>query len=666
MIGLKIKNLRIRTQLLSVMLVLVTIPIVSLGTSIYLTAKRETIKQIENDLKNQTTILFDNVDSIYKIALDKAQSDMTVARSMLELQGQPQLDLKNTIQLKITNQSNQGTENIEISTLKIGNKTINHNYQLVDDIQNKIGGTVTIFQMIPNGMLRIATNVINSDNKRAVDTYIPSDSPVYQAVIKGNQYTGRAFVVDDWYLTVYEPIKDQTGAIIGALYVGVQESYYQEKIKRSFAEFVVGKTGYAYILNSQGYYVLSYQRQRDGENILLSQDNEGNYFIKTIIEQATKSQEREANVSYYPWQNHNEIFPRRKIASYTYFSKWDWIVVISAYEEDYLTGLQKVKNLTIVISLFFIIIATIIASIFANFISSAVNLMVNNLRQITKGNLKINVDRSLRYNREINQMLESFELMLQQLKNIVTNLTLTSHNIANDSLEVSGDIMIVNDTIDQISLAITDITKNTQGTNNSAQKSSYAAREASQKIRSISESFNHSVEVVNLLSAKTQEINHITKVINTISQQTHLLALNATIESARAGEYGKEFKIVAAEISKLSEEVQHSIAKIETFTQDILSGFRQTVRTMHASKLEVKAGSKIIADSLESLNSISEMIANITSQINTLTTDKVQDYHAHSASIQEISNSMNHLGTVAEKLTVTATQLEGLVSQFQI
>ena len=69
---------------------------------------------------------------------------------------------------------------------------VSKNNEIVDKITNMIGGTVTIFQVIEHGLLRISTSVIDKDGKRAISTYIPTDSPVYKTVMGGDTYYGRA------------------------------------------------------------------------------------------------------------------------------------------------------------------------------------------------------------------------------------------------------------------------------------------------------------------------------------------------------------------------------------------------------------------------------------------------------------------------------------------
>lgn len=112
-----------------------------------------------------------------------------------------------------------------------GGKLLNRNYDIVDKVRDIVYrgeiykgqnvGTATIFQ----DDLRISTNVIGADGKRAIGTRVSKE--VYEQVVgKGIPWIGRAFVVNAWYITAYEPIKDINGTITGMLYVGMLEAPY--------------------------------------------------------------------------------------------------------------------------------------------------------------------------------------------------------------------------------------------------------------------------------------------------------------------------------------------------------------------------------------------------------------------------------------------------------
>ncbi|MGA9348185.1 MAG: cache domain-containing protein [Anaerolineae bacterium] len=99
----------------------------------------------------------------------------------------------------------------------------NNDYTLVDRIKEVAGvDTVTIFL----GDLRVSTNVTTEEGKRAVGTRIAQD--VGEVVLEqAREYVGRAFVVKEWFITRYEPLRDHGGQVVGSLYVGALESAFQ-------------------------------------------------------------------------------------------------------------------------------------------------------------------------------------------------------------------------------------------------------------------------------------------------------------------------------------------------------------------------------------------------------------------------------------------------------
>jgi len=112
-----------------------------------------------------------------------------------------------------------------------GGILLNRNYEIVDRIKDivfknakfkgKEIGTATIFL----GDLRISTNVMDKEGNRAIGTRAMKEVTV-QILEKGMPWIQRAFVVDDWYITAYEPIRDIRDKIVGILYVGMLESKY--------------------------------------------------------------------------------------------------------------------------------------------------------------------------------------------------------------------------------------------------------------------------------------------------------------------------------------------------------------------------------------------------------------------------------------------------------
>lgn len=112
-----------------------------------------------------------------------------------------------------------------------GGVLLNRNYDIVDKVKQTVYedvvykgqdiGTSTIFQ----DDVRISTNVKNDDGSRALGTRV-SEEVYDQVVLQGKPWIGSAYVVNNWFITAYEPVRDIYGRIIGILYVGVLEQKY--------------------------------------------------------------------------------------------------------------------------------------------------------------------------------------------------------------------------------------------------------------------------------------------------------------------------------------------------------------------------------------------------------------------------------------------------------
>jgi two-component system NtrC family sensor kinase len=99
----------------------------------------------------------------------------------------------------------------------------NNDFTMVDYIKNQAKvETMTIFL----GDLRVSTNVTDENGERAVGTRVSQD--VFQRVlVQGENYSGRVFVVNSWYIGSYEPLRDFRDDVVGMMYVGVRETIFK-------------------------------------------------------------------------------------------------------------------------------------------------------------------------------------------------------------------------------------------------------------------------------------------------------------------------------------------------------------------------------------------------------------------------------------------------------
>lgn len=555
----------------------------------------------------------------------KVSADLNVAANEIAAVGGVRLTPAQT-EWRARNQYTKEETVLSLPRMLIGanpidvNTDLNKPSPIVDKVKSLVGGTCTVFQRMDEAgsMLRVVTNVETTTGSRAINTFIPAvnpdgkPNPVIQKVMQGERFVGRAFVVNAWYITAYEPIRTKDGEIIGMLYVGIpQES--AKSLREQIMKVSVGASGYVYVLDSKGTYVISKQGQRDGEVLWDSQDENGEFFIRDIVNQARDLAPGKIGEKYYHWKNLEEPEARAKIVRFMYFKPWDWIVAAGSYEHELLASKDQIQAVntqsnTIMAGVFLIcVVGCIFLWLFiSRGITRPILTTVDILSHISSGDLSQEVQPHMLLRRdEMGTMSVTLKQMVETLRDMVGGLTrgvstlvsssadLTavadrttaevgglaelSQNVAAISEQTSSTTQSISSGMEQASTNLSSVAGATEEM--SATVGEIAA--TTEKARIISEqAMNQTLSISTTmqgLGSAAQEIDKVTETITEISSQTNLLALNATIEAARAGEAGKGFAVVAGEIKELArqtadatEDIKRRISGIQTSTSSAI------------------------------------------------------------------------------------------------
>lgn len=129
--------------------------------------------------------------------------------------------------LSLLNQTYEGDWSIKDSKLYKGDKIINEDYTIVDELMTQTKSASSIFM----GDTRISTNLYNEDGSRAIGTKL-SEKVISEVLKKGNTYIGEADVLGMKYEAIYVPIKDINENVLGVWSVGVEKSTIQRDINK--------------------------------------------------------------------------------------------------------------------------------------------------------------------------------------------------------------------------------------------------------------------------------------------------------------------------------------------------------------------------------------------------------------------------------------------------
>lgn len=225
------------------------------------------------------------------------------------------------------------------------------------------------------------------------------------------------------------------------------------------------------------------------------------------------------------------------------------------------------------------------------------------------------------------------------------------------------------------SRAADEVNEHVQGIASSAEEMSSSIKEIAKSTSAVSEVTRAAVESaseskvrVDALDDKGEEIGQMIKTIASIASQTNLLALNATIESARAGEAGAGFAVVAGEVKELARETEKAAIQITTLIDAIRVDTRDAVNSITGiSKqlVEIDERQGSVASAVEEQHAAMSEISRNATQASSRTgaiAENLNQLSSATASTRKSGATSNELAT---ELSALGSRLEELLSFYQ-
>jgi PAS domain S-box-containing protein len=404
----RFNRMKIGTKILIICLFLVIVPTLLIGTVAYITASNAINDQLDMTLNTQVNDIRAMTSNSYDLSKTKLDGDLNLLRNRFAAYGTP---------------------SASDGRISFGSHIVNNNFQVVDSIETDMGSKATVFQKVGDKAIRVSTNVIGADGKRAIGTEI--SSVVYDAVVtKGQTYYGTADVVGKKYVVAYEPIRNASGEIIGILFVGVPENNVYGPLKEEILHTKLGKNGYLYVMNSKGDLLVHPTSQ--GSNV---KDED---FVKAMIANKDNVKTSTERLTYV-WQGTTAV------GYYTYFSPLDWIIAARVDPADFSGPVDSLRNAIIIILLLSIGAGAFIALRFGNSIARRMGDLVELGRKVMVGDFAGaagEIDKNVRMvsgGDEIGEVSEAFTGVVNNIQAFSDEITSISDAAVQGRLTARGD-----------------------------------------------------------------------------------------------------------------------------------------------------------------------------------------------------------------------------------
>ncbi|QBP54368.1 methyl-accepting chemotaxis protein [Burkholderia pseudomallei] len=543
--------------------------------------------------------------------------------------------------------------------LTAGGQTLNLDFSIPDQFLQKSGAIATIFARRGDDFVRVTTSLKKQDGSRAIGTLLDRKGPAYAPLVAGRTYTGLATLFGKRYITQYKPIADASGAIVGALFVGIDVGAEMRLVENGIRQLKIGEHGYYFVLDAS-----------DGPargTLLVHPARAGQRADDAAAPYAQMLAAREGQLSYTSTDAAaGDDGPRAKFVSFVTVPQWQWLVGGIAIDDEVMAGMRATRNRFAAIGCAFVLaFAALFVAVVKRVVSRPLDAAAHASERFAAGDLSVRIGAHGKHDKhgkhdardgaarppasgrsdEIGRLVRAVDGIGDGLARIVAQVRRGAADIAHGTVTIAAGssdmaarIATQASSVEQTAASMEQITAAVQQNADHAAQASALATGASSAATTGGAAVQRVVATMGDIQGVARRIAEITGVIEGIAFQTNILALNAAVEAARAGEHGRGFAVVASEVRALAQRSAAAAKEIDALVGESATtaehGFRiaedaraamqdivARVDQVRAIIAEISAASREQSGGIEQVNLAVTQIGAATQQNATLIAD---------------------------------------------
>lgn len=511
-----------------------------------------------------------------------------------------------------------------------------------EETLNRYLNTYQVYDNI--AVFNLSGNLIVKSRGEAAGNH--GDRDYFQQVLK----TGRPLIgnpefsqsSNGWAIYIAAPVKDVvTGKIIAVARSRLPIKYLRERIKS-----LSSTDQQSHVVDASGKIFVTRDPKEVGQEVEL---------VYPLFGQLQAAKQADVRVVFSQSDKTDKVLATARTPELAGMPNLNWIVLV---DNDTAIAFKAQRDLLVTLSIGTagtVILVSAIAAVIADRTTRSINFIVSAITTSTT---------------EIAATVEEQERVATQQASFVNQTTTTMTELGASSKASAEQAELSAENARQLLKVAESSAVGAHQVLNLAQQGTQTVDRTKLGMSALKEKVGEIAHQTMHLKEQTNQICIITNIVSDLATQTHMLALNAAVEAVRAGEYGKGFGVVAAEIRKLADQSKQSTQKINALVVAIQSAIDSTVMVTDEGRKTAEEGIKLSQQTAEAFTNVTVAIEDVVLSKQQSSLTAIEDIVVSSQqisltaqqqaiAIQQVVNSMNSLnqGAVQTATGITQTKI---------